>query len=96
MENSYAVHFNKTQDEERAVTIIERLVKAIEGTADPEAVYRALVAVGTAISAGKLAKQASNEIYRVRGVVQSALQKVDIGIEKRIKDVGDEVVLLLK
>jgi phospholipase A-2-activating protein len=74
--------------------LIDPLVKVIQDPADSEAVFRGLVALGTALSIRN--EEIANAAIHVFGV-KEALQNVNktLGSENRVKEVVAEIEELL-
>jgi phospholipase A-2-activating protein len=77
---------------DRACTLLDDLVQIIRSASDSEAVYRALVAVGTLISIGEEPKMAADEVYGIRGAMKEAEGRMK---EPRMKSVVAEIGSLL-
>ncbi|EWC48092.1 hypothetical protein DRE_02671 [Drechslerella stenobrocha 248] len=93
---NYSVYFTKAKGgEEQAVKLLERSVLRVKGSSDPEAMYRALMALGNLLTTGRKAVAAAKEKYEAKGVVGEAVKRVDSTKEKRMVEVGVEIELLL-
>lgn len=76
---------------ERGLVLLEELTKIVSGEKDSEAVYRALVALGTLVQAlGAEVTSAAKEIYEVEKVL-SRVSASGPGKEPRIKGVISEI-----
>ena len=77
---------------DRGLALVDDLTKLVRASADSEAVYRALVALGTLLSLGEEITMAANEIYDAEGALRKAEQAVK---EPRVKSVIGEIRALL-
>ncbi|KAJ6072264.1 hypothetical protein N7467_010349 [Penicillium canescens] len=76
---------------ERGLILLEELNKIFAGEKDSEAVYRALVSLGTLVAAlGEEVKTAAKEIYEIEGVL-ARLSASGPGREPRIKGIIGEI-----
>lgn len=76
---------------ERGLVLLEELTRIITGEKDSEAVYRALVALGTLVAAlGEEVKSAAKEVYELEGVLVRASASGP-GKEPRIKGIINEI-----
>lgn len=76
---------------ERGLVLLEELTQIISGEKDSEAVYRALVALGTLVTAlGEEVRSAATEVYEVKGVLARASASGP-GKEPRIKGIISEI-----
>jgi hypothetical protein len=94
--NSYAVLFYAKRDSDNAIALIDPLVQSIQDTqADAEAVFRGLVALGTALSIKKdEIKTSAKQVFDVPAALQ--VVKRSWTRENRIKEVIAEIEALLK
>jgi phospholipase A-2-activating protein len=78
---------------DRALALMEDLVVLLGATEDAEALYRALVALGTVLALGiDVVKEAAVSVFEVKALTE----KVEgVGKEPRIKNVGREIRELL-
>ena len=86
-------HASMPSSVDRAHVLADALTALLRTWTDSEAVYRALVALGTLLSLGEEVKMAGNEVYDVEGASKKAEQAVK---EPRIKSVVGEIRELLK
>ncbi|CAG8285752.1 hypothetical protein PENNAL_c0007G09559 [Penicillium nalgiovense] len=76
---------------ERGLVLLEELIRIIAGEKDSEAVYRALVALGTLVTAlGEEVRSAAKEVYEVESVLSRASASGP-GKEPRIKGIISEI-----
>lgn len=76
---------------ERGLVLLEELTQIISGEKDSEAVYRALVALGTLVTAlGEEVRSAATEVYEVKGILARASASGP-GKEPRIKGIISEI-----
>ena len=76
---------------ERGLVLLEELTRIVAGETDSEAVYRALVALGTLVTAlGEEVKSAAKEVYEIQSVLARVLASGP-GKEPRIKGVIGEI-----
>ncbi|KAK6504908.1 hypothetical protein TWF481_006842 [Arthrobotrys musiformis] len=95
---NYAVYFAKNKSkggEEDALNLLPIVVKRIRTVSDPEALYRAVMALGTLLTIGSKVVSAAKDKYAVRSVMETALQRIDKQKEKRTVDVAAEIEELL-
>ena len=85
-------YFSMPSSMDRGLGLGDELTKLIRASADSEAVYRALVALGTLLGLGEEIKMAANEIYDAEGALKKAEQAVK---EPRVKSVIGEIRALL-
>ncbi|EAW17951.1 WD repeat PLAP family protein [Aspergillus fischeri NRRL 181] len=79
------------ESSERGLVLVGELVKLIASEKDSEAVYRALVALGTLIKAlGEEVKSAAREIYDVKDILEK-VSSSGSGKEPRVKGVISEI-----
>ena len=79
------------ESSERALSLLDQLVKILAAEKDSEAVYRGLVALGTLLAVlGEEVKSAAKEIYDV-GQVLDKISGAGSGKEPRIKSVIGEI-----
>ncbi|KAF2454059.1 PUL domain-containing protein [Lineolata rhizophorae] len=78
---------------DRPLELLEDLVSLLKGCGDAEALYRALVGAGTALSTGDLVRAAAREVLGLPDVVGRAER---VGKEGRIKGVAAEIRDILK
>ena len=86
-------HLSMPSSTDRGLGLVEDLTSIVRSSSDSEAVYRALVALGTLMSLGEEVKMAGNEIYDAEGALKKAEQTVK---EPRVKGVAAEIRDLLK
>jgi len=77
---------------EHVLSCLDVLTKIIEKQKDSEVVYRALVALGTLLTLDDEAKGAARDVYDVKALVGRVSGAT---VDKRIKEIGKEVVGLL-
>ncbi|KAL1957744.1 hypothetical protein VTO42DRAFT_5587 [Malbranchea cinnamomea] len=94
---NYSVFFTekdrakKPESSDRALVLLDRLTRIISTEKDSEAVYRALVALGTlVVSLGEEVKAAAREVYDVKQAMGKVLD-AGLGREPRIKGVIVEI-----
>jgi phospholipase A-2-activating protein len=76
---------------ERGLVLLEELTRIATGGTDSEAVYRALVALGTLVTAlGEEVKSAAKEVYEIQSVLSRVLASGP-GKEPRIKGIIGEI-----
>ena len=85
-------HCSMPSSMDRGLALGDDLTKLVRASADSEAVYRALVALGTLLGLGEEIKMAANEIYDAEGALKKAEQTVK---EPRVKSVVGEIRALL-
>ena len=85
-------HSSMPSSIDRGLALGDDLTKLVRTSADSEAVYRALVALGTLLGLGEEVKMAANEIYDAEGALKKAEQAVK---EPRVKTVVGEIRALL-
>ncbi|PGH12287.1 hypothetical protein AJ79_04353 [Helicocarpus griseus UAMH5409] len=79
------------ESSEKALSLLDQLVKLLAKEKDSEAIYRALVAVGTLVIAlGEEVKAAAKEIYNVDSVLSKIISG-GFGREPRVKSVVEEI-----
>ncbi|RHZ63881.1 WD repeat PLAP family protein [Aspergillus thermomutatus] len=79
------------ESSERGLVLVGELVKLITSEKDSEAVYRALVALGTLIKAlGEEVKSAAREVYDVKNILEK-VSSSGSGKEPRVKGVISEI-----
>ena len=93
---SYAVLFYGKSDSDNAIALLDPLVKSIQDTeADAEAVFRGLVALGTALSIKRDEIKASAvQVFGVPAALQAV--KKAWSKENRIREIIAEIEALLK
>ncbi|KAF3903578.1 hypothetical protein AA313_de0203041 [Arthrobotrys entomopaga] len=93
---NYAVYFTKsTGGEENAIKMLPVALTRVGTASDPEALYRALMALGSLLTIGKKVVKEAKETYDAKKVVAEAVKRVDAEKEKRSVDVSVEIELLL-
>ncbi|KAF3935999.1 hypothetical protein ABW20_dc0109247 [Dactylellina cionopaga] len=94
---NYSVYFTtKAKDgEDQALKMVGTAVLRVDKWTDPEALYRALMALGNLLSAGKKVVRTANGEDDAKKVVSDAMTKVDASKEKRSLNVAVEIELLL-
>ena len=85
-------HANLPSSTDRAFSLLEDLTGLLKGEKDSEAVYRALVALGTLVGLGEEVKAAAKEVYEVQDVLGKVKARNQ---EPRIKGVVGEIERLL-
>ena len=85
-------HRSMPSSMDRGLALGDDLTKLVRASADSEAVYRALVALGTLLGLGEEIQMAANEIYDAEGALKKAEQAVK---EPRVKGVIGEIRALL-
>ena len=81
-------HLELPSSIDRGLELLDDLVSIISSSTDSEALYRALVAIGTLLTLGEEVQMAAREVYDLEG----ALRKAESGIkEPRIKSVVEEI-----
>ena len=85
-------HRNMPSSMDRAFPLLEDLTSLLTGEKDSEAVYRALVALGTLVGLGEEVKAAAREVYEVQDVLGKVKARNQ---EPRIKGVIGEIERLL-
>lgn len=78
-------------DTDRAITLLDELVKIIAGAQDAEALYRALVGAGTLLSLGQDFRDLAREALDFDDAIKK-VQSGTAGKEPRIKAVIEEIV----
>jgi phospholipase A-2-activating protein len=93
---NYAVFFKSQPEEtsfEHVLAVLDTLAKIISTQNDSEAVYRALVAVGTLLTLDDEIKSAAKDVYGIEKAVNTAVGKAS---DPRIRNVAAEIRVLLK
>ncbi|KAL9130428.1 MAG: hypothetical protein Q9217_001395 [Psora testacea] len=96
---NYAVLFTSASHKDlpssidRSLLLLDDLTSLIDSAADSEAVYRALVAVGTLLDIGEEIQMAAREVYELESALGKAEKKVK---EPRVKGVIGEIRERLK
>ncbi|KAK6360417.1 hypothetical protein TWF730_006559 [Orbilia blumenaviensis] len=93
---NYAVLFAKSKDEEHAFGLLPTLITRVKAGADSEALYRAIMALGTLLTSGRKVVSAAKEKYNAKAIVEQVVDTVDKDKEKRTVDVVNEIKALLK
>ncbi len=88
-----ATHSELPSSLDRAITLLDDLSILLRTATDSEAVYRALVAVGTLLTLGEDATMAAKDVYDYAGVLKKAESTVR---EPRVKGVVAEIREALK
>lgn len=88
---NYAVLLTQSapnHDADRALTLMDELIRMVASVGDSEGLYRVLVGVGTLLSLGEDFRTAAKEVFEV----EKALSKAEAtGKEPRIKNVVKEI-----
>ncbi|EPS37886.1 hypothetical protein H072_8514 [Dactylellina haptotyla CBS 200.50] len=92
---NYSVYFSKTNGEDPAVKLLSVVISRVERLLDPEALYRAMMTLGTLLTIGKKPFIEAKESFDTKKAVAVAVKKVGQDKEKRIVDLGVEIELLL-
>lgn len=77
---------------DRAIALLKPLANIISTEADPETVFRALVALGTLLCLKGEVKEAAVGVYETRQLVTKAEKRLT---ELRVKDIVAEIKALL-
>lgn len=91
---SYAVLFLGKNDSDDAIALLDPLVKAMQDTtADTEAIFRALIALGTALSIpSDEIRVAAKQVFGVKEALDVVRKSAK---ENRVKEVITEIASLL-
>lgn len=89
---SYAILFHSTNSLDRSIELLKPLTDIIRIETDSEAIFRALVALGTLLTLKSEVKEAAVGIYETRQLVSKIESKLP---EQRVKDVVAEIKALL-
>ncbi|KAF8429152.1 WD40-repeat-containing domain protein [Tirmania nivea] len=88
---NYAVLFASKQSVDQAKSLLPYLTTTLAGEGDSEALFRAMVAVGTLLSMGGEVKTTAVKTHLVRRAVDKAVGRVK---EPRIEQIGAEIAAL--
>ncbi|KAF3189365.1 hypothetical protein TWF225_003095 [Orbilia oligospora] len=94
---NFAVYYSKQKDttsEQRSICLLQLLLRRIDLFSDTEALYRAMMALGTLMATGKRVFWAKVHDFEARRTIDDALKKIDKEKEKRIVDVVAEIDVL--
>ena len=90
---NFAVLLQEQPNADRALTLLDDLAGMVRSVEEPEAVYRALVAVGTILCLGEEYCEAGREVFSLGEAITKAWGKVK---ESRVNNVVGEIRELLK
>jgi phospholipase A-2-activating protein len=93
---NYAVLFTTeeaSKNFEHILGIVDSLTKILGAQVDAEAVYRAMVALGTLLTVDAEVTSMAKDVYGVEKAVQTAVSK---SIDPRIKALAVEIRALIK
>ncbi|KAK6528212.1 hypothetical protein TWF281_009461 [Arthrobotrys megalospora] len=94
---NYAVYYAKANDrQEQAIDLLLPVIERVKSGTDTEALYRALMALGTLLTTGKKVVTVANGSLDAKTAVSEAVKKIDTFKEKRIGDVAAEIEVLLE
>lgn len=85
---NYAVLLSTTSNADRALTLLDDLTQMLLSASDSEAVYRALVAIGTLLCLGKDFCEAARDVFDIEKAIARAEGQVK---EPRVKNVVAEI-----
>lgn len=95
---NYAVKISKSTnktEEEKAISLLQVLIRRVQNYTDTEALYRAIMALGTLLATGKRSFYGAVEKFGTKRVVEEVVKKIDGEKEKRIVDVAAEIEVLI-
>jgi phospholipase A-2-activating protein len=92
---NYAVLFGSTANStkfDQVLALIDTISKILSKQTDSEAVYRAMVAIGTLLTLDEEIKSAAKDVYGIEKCIATAISKAS---DPRIKNVAKEIGVLL-